>query len=552
MPAVECHVAKSFYYRRNFRVLRGQRFWNDGAICFSGRSFCDPVKGYNMYDKKTQVAITFAHPGVVYAPTNGNLNGALTRQTCNRFVIEVGERRHTRFERIKMELLEYVYERRQRLFIRATPFDTSDFLPDPLDWRELAHVYHAHPHIKRYLRIQGYKGTFEEFQHYERIWRGAKGFRLKLKRLEYAKASKYGRTIGDFGVQASLQGAFFTDQCKVYLASRDFTFTGGRRCRYVKSANFKGLCDVFQLLNDPTSLTCMFIHSDDAIYRTMNGLIYNLDISKCDGSHGPAVYQFLSELFPGGGDCISVLIEQLLQPVTIYSEVDWLTRSRQKVVIEALRPILYSGSTLTTLINTVAMFCIFDQLERCRAETPEEILEAAAAIGYILGDPQLCVDVGDQQFLKYSPVLINGQYVPVFNLGPMLRTFGSAKFDIAPSIDESELWKYGYQFNYLLINGMFPYVSCPFLDLLRNKFNQTTNKSSKMLLASVAASLPFEEIGTGDMLFLTDLEFFRRYRASTGEIMELSAFVEEAHGYDTICSPLVDRILGMDYGLSFS
>lgn len=547
IPTVDCPTTKPFYYRNNFDVIRGREFWDDGSLKFTSVSFSDPVMKKGARDARTRVGPSFNHSGIVYGDTNHNLNLALTRQTANRFIVEPSDGTlFSQMDKIKMELLEYIYERNQRINIWKINFNVDDFHPEEYQWRELAHQHYADPHQKREPRIRGYHDIHDEGILFKTIWRNRKGFRLKLKRLEYAKPGKYGRTIGDFGVMASLQGAFFVDQCKKYLASRDFQFCSGRKCRYVKSPTEADLISVFTNINDVNSDVCFFAHSDDGIYRTKKGRIYNLDISKCDGSHGPHVYALLSKLFPGGGDCIRTLTEQLLEPVSIYSEPDFITRKCQRVVIKAKQPILYSGSTLTTLINTVAMFCIFDALERHSAETPEEILEAAASIGYILGDPVECIAIGDQQFLKNSPAIHRGQIVSIFNVGPLLRTFGTVKHDIVGKLNFEKMRVAGRQYNYGLVQGMFPDYDVPLLNKLK-AMSYTISPVSKLVKMNIAASLPYTATTRGSKM--SDELFLSRYSPTSDEILQLHKHLDMASDFDVIHDDLVKRILKMDYGL---
>lgn len=528
--------------------MRGKQFWEYGQLKFTTESFCDALIGKGFRDARTRVAVSFNHSGVVYCDTNHNLSLALTRQTANRFAVEPKDGKSYSFsERIKMEMLEYWYDRNQRLYLSTIIFDVSDFHYDDVDWRELATLHHADPHQKRLLRIEAYRKIVSDAKYYKPIWRDNKGFRLKLKRLEYAKYGKYARTIGDFGVSASLQGAFFVNYCKEYLASRDFRLCSGRHVRYVKSPTDEHLNLVFNDINHARGSVCAFAHSDDGLYRTKKGRIYKLDISKCDGSHSTATYDFLCKLFPDADNCMRTLVNQLLEPVSIYSEKDKFNGSRQRVLIRALRPILYSGSTLTTLINTVALFCIYDALERFEVETPDEILSAAAQVGYILGEPEECIQLGDQQFLKHSPIIYEGRIQSLFNFGPLLRTYGTVKYDIVGKLDFSKIKEAGLEYNHGLVQGMFPDFDVPILNKMKALSRAPGRKLKKQVLQNLKASLPYEVGASG--LKMSDMLFFSRYSATQAEIDNLHLLLDEARNFDVIHDALVRRILKMDYGL---
>jgi len=367
------------------------------------------------------------------------------------------------------------------------------------------------------------------------LWRTKDGYRIKLKRNEWAKPGKYGRTIGDLGVAASLQGAFFISVCKDYLCSQYFEYHG-RNIKYVKSVSHDELVAVFQNINDPTSLNAMYCHSDDAIFRTRKGLIYNLDISACDGSHRRPIFDVLERCFPGCDGAMKLLINQLCQPMTILS-----SDKKQRCVIEADGPCLYSGSTLTTLVNTITMFAIFHQLELYEAETPEEIMEAAYSIGYILGTPQLCVSPPDQQFLKHSPA--GRSLAPLLNMGVVFRCLGVAKRDLPGGM--KNIKQNALIFQGLLINGLLANVDAPFVRFLKQKW-PTINANATMI-DFVKDHILYEFESTH--IVCTDEELFSRYYASIEDVRRLESRIRLATDADVIIDQLVNSCIEIDYGL---
>lgn len=501
----------------------------DGEIQFTSEKITDPMTGLGIMDYRTRVAPSFHHTGVIYYPSNNNMRYALRRQ----FSMRLLDRDPTG------KLCQSYHDRLEN--IRKIDLGIN-FSYIGYGWVDLIMLFAHLPHAKRLLRIHARKEQNDKGQLYKRLWRSMNGFMIKMKRAEWAKMGKFPRTIGDLGVAASLQGAFFIDVCKHHLASRFYTYFG-RSCKFVKSVSLAALIEVFGCINDPTSSNCFFCFSDDGIYRTRKGLIYNLDISSCDSTHRQAIFDLLIELFPGCDDCMRILVEQLCQRMTIYS-----SDRAQKVVIESLGPVLYSGSTITTLINTIAMFLIFYELERCEAETPQEILDAAAGIGYILGEPELCLTPGDQQFLKHSPV--GPDYFPVMNFGVFQRASGITKGDLPGGL--KNLAKNGKIFQGMLLHGMYPRVRCPLINRMMNKWPLRSDRPR--IEKVVAKHLPYSTHtpeDSGDVTNFSDSDFFARYQATNSEISELSRLIDAADDSDIIFTELSNRVFNKDYGLGY-
>jgi len=521
-----CKVNKPFLFNDYFICVSGHEFFVDGELLFTSEETPDPIYGHGHWDARTRVCTSFLHSGIIYHADNNTLRLAFRRQSCCR-ALDVDPT--GAFDKQLLANQKHIYDIDFKI----------DFKYDGIDWRELTHKHVSDPHPKKKLREQALRDVTGEMIYYNSIWKSKDGYRIKLKRNEWAKPGKYGRTIGDLGVAASLQGAFFISHCKDYLCSQYFEHLG-RYVKYIKSVSHSNLMEVFGNINDDTSLKCMYCHSDDAIYRTRRGLVYNLDISSCDASHRDVIFNILIKYFPGCDNAMTTLVKQLCQVMTIYS-----SDKKQKCKIRSKGPCLYSGSTLTTLVNTVTMMAIFHQLELYEVETPDEIKNAAYSIGYILGEPQLCDSTTDQQFLKHSPITKNN--IPLLNMGVVFRCLGVVKKDLPGGVRNMK--KNALDFQGLLINGLLTYVDCPFVNRLKEKW-PVPKKPSRGIIAFANEHLPYDYVST--IVRCTDMELFSRYQATPAEIRLLIDRIEKSQDADVIVDPLVNRIIEADYGLGLS
>jgi len=210
------------------------------------------------------------------------------------------------------------------------------------------------------LRIQAFEElteTSEVVGDYD-LW--VKSVLVKMKPIEFGKFNKYSRCIGDFGVKASLLGFRNTDFLKRAMSMENVEINGGVMA-FCKSPDPVELKKHFDLLHDPPGRFYFLYFSDDsclAIRNPVTGRVdwYNLDISSCDASHGPGMFGAYSKLYPDGHPRHDAqrLVSQCELPVRINSVSDPTNVLRLK----ANRPILYSGSTITTGINNLACLLI--------------------------------------------------------------------------------------------------------------------------------------------------------------------------------------------------
>lgn len=296
---------------------------------------------------------------------------------------------------------------------------------------------------------------------------------------------------------------------------------------------------VFEKLMNPPGRGYVVCFSDDFCVsaRGENGVsTYNLDISKCDASHGPAIFDQLIEIAPGEiRHSFETLVDQLKKPARIHSVSD---RS-DMVLVQNKHPYLYSGSTITTLINTLATGGIAIKIAQMNATEGDQMREAALAMGYkITGwtEEERCKIPEEIQFLKHSPVMtVTGKYSSCLNLGVLLRTSGVCKRDLP---GRGDLEARARAFQKALVQGMYSGLSFDLIDRMRLQVCDA---------ADVKVEIPYfarEEYTRArfDMYELT-----KRYGLNDAEIDELMELGNAKYG-DVLRGTVFDKIFHIDYG----
>jgi hypothetical protein len=418
---------------------------------------------------------------------------------------------------------------------------------------QAAEERHAEPHQKRLLRIQGYQDRTSN--HGERLWLRRQRLKYKLKKDEIAKFNKAGRTIGDLGVEASLQGAWATKLDKEAVAEDILLTTGGRvtRVHFCSSPNTVELKVIFDNLQYPPEDAYFVYFSDDACYaaRTPTGVWRaNLDISSCDASHSDALFTTFAGLHPAGQarNDIDVLVDQCRAPIVINAP-DKHNGRKMKVVLQSPTARLFSGSTLTTVINGFANSCIAQSIHDLACTDPATTLLAARNVGYVITVEE-CPVFEDIQFLKSSPVQDTmGNYHPVLNLGVLLRAYGTCKGDLPRNTQRgSTMEERANSFQKGLLQGLYPGVSFPFLDALK--------KSVETALDSELDLSDYAHRCTDTVATFSNDAIFKRYaltkdglRMSDANSGGLADLLDCRFGHEH-ASLGADAVLQKDYGLS--
>jgi len=203
---------------------------------------------------------------------------------------------------------------------------------------------------------------------------------------------------------------------------------------------------LFQLAiqdNSTPGIHHIFIYSDDSCFMgctsTGRRYMYNVDISSCDSSNGPAIFRMVGELVAVYDPDRAVgLINMCRLPMTLLNP----NQKGEKIVIDISDPFEGSGTVLTTILNMVASYCIASAFAAMLFLNPEcdiaeNIVAGAAYVGHKVTIQNCNLTPEKIQFLKLSPIRgvnADGQedYYLTRNLGCILRSLGKTDQDFEP------------------------------------------------------------------------------------------------------------------------
>jgi hypothetical protein len=474
---------------------------------------------------------SIAHNGVIYDNSPENICLAMRRLTAARGSILEDRRlalRQRRFLEMNAGFLLFM----QCLY-------TAHF-PDYDGAGDSGYRHYADTHPKKRLRVDAWEaleiGDYHGFNLTDTLY--VSNVTYKMKKDEIAKPGKYPRMIGDLGVAASLQAFTLVNHMKHVMSDHpidymDATFT------FCLTPEPTRLAKLFEQLIDPPKRVMFIYFSDDATFAVRHdGIVYmyNLDISSCDASHQTALFEALVRITPSRWQHeMQGLIDQCKLPITITNPHD----DNEKVTLQPLSHRLYSGSTITTLINNFANILIAKAITDSGAYLPEHITSAAASVGYLVS-VQRCTQPQDIQFLKHSPVYdSNGHLRAMLNLGVMLRSMGQCKGDLPGRGDISLR---ASKFNHAYIAGMYPRCLFDLRDSLLQRFHSTEERFR------TAQEFDFKVVNSGDYFYVPSIELYKRYRLEPDEIEEVDS-LGEMRLFEQYASPTIAKILELDYGL---
>lgn len=528
--------------------MRGKEFWIDDEISFPQSMSSETKDG----TYRTVFGPSVSHNAQIYSNTDHNFRLAMRRLTGKRCPETKGKH-----EQMFVNQNDFInthkdfYDKLKNIY---EPY-FHDYEGTAIE----ALKHYADPHEKRLLRIQAHhelinKGLYMDSRS---LW--VKSVLWKLKKNEWAKPGKKPRSIGDLGVAASLLGFRLTHFLKTAQASEVIEHNGGHFV-FCKSPDPWELQKHFRNLIDPPGRFYFLYFSDDACLSIRNPYtnkfdFYNLDISSCDASHGPRVFEKIIELMPTKEtqEDMRKLVKQCQLPLKIHSNAN----PKNKIRIKPTRPMLYSGSTITTAINNVANLSIGLAISECQYTgrldedgVSQELVLAAESAGYVITGCKPLEFEEDIQFLKNSPVKEEhtGCWKPMLNFGVFLRASGSCNGDLPMILKgPKDLRSRAEAFQRGLLAGTYPYCTSELLDKLRSRAG-----SGVSLLDRATKNNLFYKV-VSDAKFPTyrcdTSSFMRRYRLTDLEYLELlhdfgsMGYGEHYHGSS------VSKILELDYGL---
>lgn len=342
----------------------------------------------------------------------------------------------------------------------------------------------------------------------------------KLKELEMAKYNKNGRIVGDYTCPGSLRGGWLLEKIKCALDAEEFTCCGGG-IQFIKSPEPSRLTSAFERL---MSSKYFVYFSDDSCMSlpcTDGHLMANLDISSCDSSCGPAVFQQLRYFCPLVYDDIMLTtINQCRRPCQL--------GQNKKMLFKPVHYFEYSGTVLTTMLNNLANLAIGEQLMSIPLGSVSETRERVQAVLQNCG--WVCtVEYADRpeklQFLKHSPFrTLHGDYCACLNLGVILRTYGQISWDLP---GRGNLETRAEAFNKSLVESWVHAGDTAILHALRLRHG-----------VSSAINVSTESLAL-------------RYDVTVAQIEELCALITASRVGDVIQCTASCAVLGLDYSLNY-
>lgn len=468
---------------------------------------------------------------LVYGNSRNNLERAITRLTNCRMNEEQLERNHNS---LSIDQIMRGGRRRWRVFhsvllnLRSRVHARLNMLDHSL----IERVKHAFaPHQKKRIRVQALK---------ELIDRSDTGLfmtsvRGKLKLFEKAKANKQPRLIGDYTCPGSLLGGFLaevTKECFEPDVELD-NFT----TKYVSSIEPSVLDSLGEKLKLDNKDQFYFF-SDDSILK-MNGSLYEIDISSCDISNRSPIFGILLWLYSGTQfhELAAQTIAQCETPVKLTDPQN----KHNKITLQGVRPIEYSGSVLTTLLNNIASLCIGLSIYVNRCNTVDEVIRAAIAIGYNI-TCSLKHNFEQLTFLKHSWYDDQSGHLRSFlNLGAILRSFGTFTGDL-PGSKKDSIELRCQDFCASVIKGYVHSGTTSILSSLQQKYTYHTGKYDRFV--------DNKHYSIGKRGSIPDVALIRRYGCTHPQIDMLNLLIKKRAMFQHISCEMLDIIYRVDYGLN--
>lgn len=526
-----------------------------GRWTINGRGFRKRVgrlpftPGENKLQWTTLGGVVFHMPErYVVSDTSASLAGAFTRLDGrrpdedtlfkNNFVIAPRSGR-----RLRRYLDSYYAKVRDRLSVYLRYVEDNI-----VEWHKLAHDA---LHAKKDLRIRSYYELLR--QHNMMTGLFMKNITCKLKIPEFAKMGKNGRIIGDYTCPGSLLAGFLINPLKYAFAERiSHAGVSYEFCAKTKVENVES--SVQHFLEQESAF---LYHSDDSIAK-IGSLMANLDISSCDRSNSPAVFERLVwfyERFPTLQAIIQRAVDQCQQPIVIVNPDISLQRA-EIIKAKPLFPMEFSGTILTTLLNNIASsaICLSISYHRKHSKCDRLSIErAAAAVGYIVTIDE-CPSVEHLQFLKNSFYHDDGGQLRSFlNCGSYLRGFGTQWGDYVFNKKKGETLDDAIRYkNWAVLQGFKHAGETSILRALGAAPGcaRPRKYDSTVVDRQVRNDLAFKTIGESLRPAVPDSVLCERYGFSPESLHSFCKSVRRLDVGDVMSHEVVRLIMAKDYGYS--
>jgi len=565
----DCTSEKAYIYDvNNYKILAGKCYFDGTDVVFPS-TILPPYGEWEQSHTDGSYRTVWggvAHNGVILGNNVRNLQGAVRRMLNVRDPTRPDCGAGLRSNQITW------FRDHPKFLLELRRIMSEDFEFDGTYEEALKHV--GDPHPKQALRIQAFKDLFESGRIFGYDWRRHdRDYVLyKAKKDEIAKPNKWQRAIGDLGVGCSLVGFVVTKIIKCRMAAEPIRFHDAL-FEFCASPDQYSLERAFARLNSPSSMYFIYFSDDSCLsIRDHRGRVFrfNLDISGCDASHGPAVFKTLVNMVPKKArGCMEQLVQQCKRPFQVRSPEN----RKHKIVFQSKTPKMFSGATITTAINNVATvssaWSIHESLEEIRnaldvIKLPEDLSDRKAVelsmlpavrliqaaterVGYVVTVD--CCPLHEQlQFLKHSPILdTEGVYRPVLNLGVVLRSSHTCHGDLP---GRGDIMVRADAFQCALLNGLSPTVSSDVIQALKASCGEaTTEQARKAVKKQLAHKFGGYTHDESYPSFQVDEESqCRRYGLKSEEMEKLVENCGAGYGY-MWAGGAADTILNLDYGL---
>jgi hypothetical protein len=528
-------VFPNYVFNNRFRVRKGHQWFINGMVEFPRGNDRDIDGNY-----RTLFGPVVAAEWQTWRDCNESRRGALTRLLGT---IEPHIPGYDALLRANQQ--RFINQHIQTWKIYSTLL--IPYFEELQDVDDYIRLHYADPHPKRELRIAAYDDMHIDNKAHSTVGTHTrKTVKFKLKTKEKGKGGrekKVARGIFDIGVSGSLLGGGLNEMLKQALFEQPLYYRGGR-IRFVKSPNPNVLSCVFNELISDQFVVDFICFSDDACFNFFDGRCWrkiNLDISKADASYTPRLFKLHKQILPKR---LRPLSQRLTDQCRLPFKIRDCNEPKRCVILEPLAPVLYSGSTDTTAINTLANMCIAMALVDAQAEnrlTIDTIEQVCFDAGYKVTF-QVCHCIEDMQFLKHSPVRdVCGNWQPMLNIGVLLRASGMCHGDLPGRGDIRER---ALAFQRGLIHGAYPYTDFTLKDCMQSAVGVGS--------VTTAAADEFAYKVTNDKYptyIVDNVSFCRRYGISAIDFEFMcELFYHFSYGY-SINTRATAAILKKDYDL---
>jgi len=496
---------------------------------------------------RTVFGPVFYHPGVVYESSDLSLGQAARRQTGVREPDIPGYH-----EWLSGNQFNYVtHGDKLKKLISELKTLVRDRVVELADYGSLLKEYVEQPHEKRKERIEAYQENLDRLEcDHDTFVKFIEG---KVKKDEVAKYGKYARLFVSLGPASILTGGFLVEYIK-----KAFVSFKPECCRFVPGPTRENLVSLFEEMASPKENVFMGYFSDDSVIalKCDDGIFRaEVDFASCDCSHMAIMFILLEGL--AGDDWrlksrLRAMSKQCQTAMRLKSRCDL---KELLVKLQPLFAVLYSGSTLTTILNNLAEIVLYSSIieflgdHRIKiADGRRLVMDAANNCGYIVTcDP---VEHMEQlTFLKYFPAMLPTGVSPCMSLGVPLRTIGTCRGDLPGNKKES--WQDRVDnWNAMLVAAFIDAGHNSVMMKLRSLYEDLPalkRQTKELMLVRLAKQMPYNE-PLKALEFIPDIHLALRYGCSVESVVETVELIGKSPNLH-IRTEFTDAVFRKDYGL---